>query len=95
MKRRYSLTEVIETGLPYMDEIERKWSSTPYPFAVLLPEDRCMKLEVPILASGREYPSAFRSRGKEFIPLYDRTDVYELLKKDLFPYELMGSKDGG
>ncbi|MEK5061128.1 hypothetical protein BK126_26155 [Paenibacillus sp. FSL H7-0326] len=94
LKRRYSLQEVQETGLPWMNEIERVWSSAPYPFAVLLPEERCMQLGVPILSSGREYPSAFRSRGNEFIPLYDRTDVYKLLKNRLFPYELMGSKEG-
>ena len=101
----FSKQEVLDTGLPYFIPASRRWTAVPYEFAVLLTKTRCERLGVPILSSGRENPSAFRytasagtGRSSEdkryrYIPLYDRTDAYELLKEELYPYEIMQSKE--
>ncbi|MFK4167222.1 hypothetical protein ACI2LM_13330 [Paenibacillus lautus] len=100
----YTKEEVVETGLPYFIPSSKRWTDTPYPFAVLLTKSRCVDLGVPILASGREKPSAFRyialaGRGTNddkryrYAPLYDRTDAYHLIKDQLYPHEIMGDPD--
>jgi len=101
----YTKAEVEETGLPYYIPRSKRWTHKPYPFAVLLSKSRCKELGIPILSSGREKPSAFRyaaaagtgsgDNQHRFIPLYDRTDVYEageISLEELFDYEVM--KDG-
>ncbi|MCM3492871.1 hypothetical protein M4D52_05375 [Paenibacillus lactis] len=100
----YTKEEVLETGLPYFIPSSKRWTDTPYPFAVLLTKSRCDELGIPILASGREMPSAFRylalaGRGTNedkryrYAPLYDRTDAYHLIKDQLYPHEIMGDPD--
>jgi len=101
----YTKEEVLETGLPYYIPTSKRWTHSPYPFAVLLSKSRCEKLGVPILSSGREFPSAFRYKssagtGKSntdkryrYIPLYDRTDAYDAIKEKLFEHEMMGEKE--
>lgn len=100
----YTKEEVLETGLPYYIPSSKRWTDTPYPFAVLLTRSRCDELKIPILGSGREKPSAFRhialaGRGTNddkryrYAPLYDRTDAYHLIKDQLYPHEIMGDPE--
>ncbi|WP_144940153.1 hypothetical protein [Paenibacillus sp. 32O-W] len=101
----HTKSEVLETGLPYYIPRSKRWTYTPYPFAVLLSKSRCKELGIPILSSGREKPSAFRyaaaagtgsgDNQHRFIPLYDRTAVFisgEIDMSVLFAGELMGEK---
>lgn len=101
----YTKEEVLATGLPYYIPKSKRWTSKPYPFAVLLSKSRCKELGIPILSSGREKPSAFRyaaaagagsgDNQHRYIPLYDRTDVFDTGKLSmhiLFDHEVM--KDG-
>lgn len=81
--------EVLESGLPYYIPASRRWTSTPYPFAVLLTKSRCKEFRNPILSNGNEKPSAFRysaaagtgesseQKRYRYIPLYDRTSLLE------------------
>lgn len=97
----FTKQEVLETGLPYYIPRSDRWTDEPYSFAVLLSKTRCKVLGVPILESGRESPSAFRysaaagtgtnDNKHRFIPLYDRTDAYHLIKDQLYENEIMGS----
>lgn len=56
---RYSKEEVIASGLPYYIPKSKRWTHTPYPFAILISKSRCERFGMPILGSGREKPSAF------------------------------------
>jgi hypothetical protein len=100
----YTKEEVLETGLPYYIPRSDKWTSEPYPFAVLLTKSRCKQLGMPILRSGNEKPSAFKYAANagsgtgdlnhRYVPLYDRTDVFEageLSISILFKGEMMGT----
>lgn len=101
IKGWYSKEEFLETGLPCYFPASDQWTHTPYDWAVLLTKSRCEQLGVPILGSGREFPSAFRflgmgafgetreDEGFDYIPLYDRTDAFELLRDSLLNSELM------
>lgn len=86
---RVSEEEVKQSGLPIFNVKNNTWSSYPYEFAVLLTEYRCNKLDVPILGSGREKASAYRTLGSNYESLYDRTGAYEELASKLYPYEIM------
>lgn len=97
----FTKEEVLETGLPYYIPASKRWTDAPYPFAVLLTRSRCSKLGMPILSSGREKPSAFRylaaagsgtsdDKRYRYVPLYDRTDVYQEIKDQLYEHEIMG-----
>lgn len=101
----FTKEEVLETGLPYYIPRSKRWTHKPYPFAVLLSKSRCKELGIPILSNGREKPSAFRyaaaagtgssDNQHRYIPLYDRTDVFEGGELDvhiLFDHEVM--RDG-
>lgn len=95
----YTKEEVLETGLPYYIPASKRWTDTPYQFAVLLTKSRCEKLGVPILRNGHEKQSAFRysanagvgtnDKTHRYVPLYDRTDVYEEIKDELYDHEIM------
>ncbi|BFH11209.1 hypothetical protein P4K96_01040 [Bacillus cereus] len=97
----YTKEEVEATGLPYYIPASRRWTAKPYPFAVLLTKSRCKELKMPILASGREKPSAFRyaaaagtggsteDKQYRYIPLYDRTAAYHEVKEELYDHEIM------
>lgn len=100
---RYTREEAYETGLPIYITTTKRWTETPYPFAVLLSKSRCKKLGVPILSNGHEKPSAFLYAPNagigtgdlqhRYIPLYDRTDaVDEIGLNNLFDREIMGGK---
>jgi hypothetical protein len=99
----YTKEEVLASGLPYYIPRSDKWTSEPYPFAVLLTKSRCKQLGMPILRSGNEKPSAFKyianggagtgDLNHRYAPLYDRTDVFEageLSLSILFKGEMMG-----
>lgn len=91
----YNKAEVLETGLPYYIPASKRWTSEPYPFAVLLTKSRCKEFGVPILPSGREKPCAFRYSSPKglYYPLYDRTSVFlsgELSIDHLYDHEIMG-----
>ena len=99
----YTKEEVIATGLPYWIPQSKRWTDEPYSFAVLLSKSRCKALGCQILRNGNEHPSAFRlenaTKGSDlhrFVPLYDRTDMYETLvseKVKFYEYETMGKVD--
>lgn len=82
----YTKEEVLATGLPYYIPRSDKWTHEPYPYAVLLTRSRCKHFGIPALRTG-EKPSAFRFSAAagtgtgdtqhRYIPLYDRTDVFE------------------
>lgn len=95
--------EVKETGLPcyhkkIWDGKEAGWSHEPYPYAALLTRTRCKQLGMPALRTGSEAPSAYlyinaTSDKYRFVPLFDRTDVFEsgeLSWDVLQPHEKMG-----
>ena len=82
----YSKEEAYATGLPIWirrDSMQPgQWTHKPYDLAVLLTRTRCKELGMPTLRNGMEAPSAFRYKNSEgsqyrYIPLYDRTDVFE------------------
>ncbi|MCU6798014.1 hypothetical protein OB236_38405 [Paenibacillus sp. WQ 127069] len=98
----YTKEEVLQTPLPYYIPSSDRWTSTPYPYAVLLTKSRCAELGMPILRNGAERPSAFKYSAKagigtddkkhRYIPLYDRTSVFtssELLPDILYKGEIM------
>ena len=96
----YTKEEVLETGLPYYIPSSKRWTDTPYAFAVLLTKSRCSDLGVPIMTSG-EKPSAFKyialagsgtndDKRYRYAPLYDRTEVHDLIKDRLYGHEIMG-----
>ncbi|ETT32153.1 MULTISPECIES: hypothetical protein [unclassified Paenibacillus] len=97
---RYSKEEVIASGLPYYIPKSKRWTHTPYPFAILISKSRCERFGMPILGSGREKPSAFLysasagtgtdDKKHRYIPLYDRTSALsgdESIR--LYPHEIM------
>ncbi|AYB48169.1 MULTISPECIES: hypothetical protein [Paenibacillus] len=43
----YAKEEVLETRFPYYNSISKRWTDTPYPFAVLLTKSRCNDLGDP------------------------------------------------
>lgn len=97
---RYSKSEVIEIGLPVYIPCSKRWTSKPYPFAVLLSKPRCQQLRVPVPGSGHESPSAFlysanagkgtSDRKHRYIPLYDRTEAMNGNETArLYPHEIM------
>lgn len=101
----YTKEEVQETGLPYYIPRSERWTHEPYPFAVLLTRTRCKELGIPALRNGNEGPSAFRyasaaghggtneDKKHKYIPLYDRTDVFEageISMDKLYKHEIMG-----
>ncbi|MEO3947661.1 hypothetical protein [Gorillibacterium sp. CAU 1737] len=99
----YTKEEVLATGLPYYIPASKRWTAMPYDYAVLMTKSRCKQLGMPILSSGNEDPCAFRyasgasmgsdTKAYRYIPLYDRTDVFEAGELDvniLYPGELMG-----
>jgi hypothetical protein len=91
--------EALESSLPiYYPTGKGRWTARPYPFAVLLTRTRCQKLGVPAMSVDTEKPSALLykalSASKEddryrFVPLYDRTDAYHLIKDRLSASEIM------
>lgn len=103
----YTKEEVLQTGLPYYIPRSKRWTHEPYPFAVLLTKSRCKEFGCPVMGNGvikeerGEYPSAFRyasaagtgtdDKAHRYIPLYDRTDVFEseLDIKLLYDHEIM------
>lgn len=97
----YSKREVIESGLPYYIPRSRRWTKMPYTRAILLTKSRCKELGVPVMSNGLEKPSAFRYAAaasahsdKEhlFIPLYDRTELFEngeITLDKIYDYEIM------
>lgn len=99
---RYSLQEVMDSGLPYYVARSGNWLGKTYPFAVLLTKTRCLELKIPILPEGREKPSAFlyvpllgrgtNDTSKRYVGLYDRTEAYEEIKDRLYPREIMGRR---
>ncbi|MNC11593.1 hypothetical protein D3C75_592940 [compost metagenome] len=99
---RFSLKEVMDSGLPYYVTRSGNWLGNKYPFAVLLSKTRCKELGVPILPEGREKPSAFlyvpllgrgtKDNSKRYVGLYDRTDAYDEIKDRLHPREIMGTR---
>ena len=96
----YTKQEVEETGLPYYIPRSNRWTHEPYELAALLSKSRCKQLRMPILKNGNEKPSAFRYMASAtgdsnhlYMPLYDRTEVFEageLPWSILFKGELMG-----
>lgn len=95
--------EVLETRLPYYqkkiwDGKEAGWNYEPYSCAALLTRTRCKQLGMPALRNGNEAQSAYlyvnpTSDKYRFVPLFDRTDVFEageLPWSILKPYEKMG-----
>lgn len=97
----YTKEEVLETGLPYWISQSKRWTDTPYKYAILLSKSRCKELGCPILKNGHEKPSAFRlanaTKGSDlhrFVPLYERNDMRETFleeKTELYEYEIMGT----
>lgn len=102
----YTKDEALSTGLPIWIKAgsykQGKWTTEPYEKAILLTLTRCKKLGMPVLRNGYEAPSAFKYNNAEnssyrYIPLYDRTDVFE---NGELPYsilndgEVMGNWEG-
>lgn len=77
--------EAQATGLPIFIKTDSqkpgRWTHETY-HAILLTKTRCDQLKMPNLDSGREAPVAYRyAQGAasryRYVPLYDRTNVFE------------------
>lgn len=80
----FNKEEAYATGLPIFiktsDTVPGHWTHEPYPHAVLLTRTRCKQLGMPIIL--REAPCAFKYLKRNasnycYVPLYDRTSVFE------------------
>lgn len=79
----YTKEEVLATGLPYYIPASKRWTSTPYEFAVLLSKTRCKEFRMPVMGNGvikedgsGEYPSAFRYAAAAGTGTDDKTHRY-------------------
>ncbi|WP_088832618.1 hypothetical protein [Paenibacillus tyrfis] len=99
---RYAKAEVVASGLPYYIPSSSRWTSRPYPYAILLSKTRCEQYNVP--TEEGEQPAAFlyaanAGRGTDdlrhrYVPLYDRTrELQDRADVRLIPRELMRSTD--
>lgn len=98
----YTKEEALATGLPLWIKVDSykpgRWTAEPYAHAVLLTRTRCKRLGMPALRNGNEAPCAFKynnavSSSYRYVPLYDRTDVFEsgeLPYSILYEGEMMG-----
>ncbi|MNC45171.1 hypothetical protein D3C75_941190 [compost metagenome] len=95
--------EAEESGLPiYYPAGKGRWTKKPYTIAVLLTRTRCQQLGVPAMSPDSESPSALLYKALSgskvddryrYVPLYDRTEAYPLIKNQLNPSEIMESPD--
>jgi hypothetical protein len=101
---RYNREEAYGSGLPIYIPNSKRWTHTPYEFAVLISRSRCNHFGVPALSDGKEKPSALLYAANagmgtndlkhRYVPLYDRTSVFvnEIGLKELIPREIMRNK---
>lgn len=94
---RYSKMEVVNSELPVYIPRSRRWTSKPYPFAILMSKYRAKYFNVSVNPHAK--PAAFlyaASAGKgtndqqhRYVPLFNMTK--EMTGKDarLFPHEVM------
>lgn len=86
--------EAYATGLPIFIKSDSQktgyWTSKPYDHAVLMTRTRCKQLKMPALRNGEAAVAYRYAQGAmsshRYVPLYDRTDVFEVGE---LPYSIL------